>query len=137
MIVDTIRGNILNTSLKHIAFAINTEGKNDSGVAGQISRMFWKDIASTGEKNLGVVFSREFGDITFHAIVCHSLEANGWKNTPEVVRKCLDDLEIPETEKIAIVLIGSGIVGNLGRADVFAILGGMARSTKKVVIYTL
>ena len=35
MVVKTIQEDIFNTEAKHIAFAVNTEGYNDAGFAGQ------------------------------------------------------------------------------------------------------
>jgi len=40
MIVDMVRGDIFETDCKYIAFAVNTEGINDAGFAGQVSRRF-------------------------------------------------------------------------------------------------
>ena len=72
MIVDTIRGNVFDTPHNHIAFAVNTEGYNDAGFAGQVSRQ-WKELSSTGGNKLGEVLSKKIGNKTFHALVCLSL----------------------------------------------------------------
>lgn len=139
MIVDTVRGDVFKTPYNHIAFAVNTEGYNDAGFAGVVSSRYWPELANTGPRKLGDVIRNywERKDVTFHALVCHSLAADGWKNTSQTVTKCLDLLDVPDNETIAIVLMGAGMVGQLGGADVFSILGGMARSRKKVVVYTL
>ncbi|MEK7598774.1 MAG: hypothetical protein AAB487_03490 [Patescibacteria group bacterium] len=137
MIADTIRGDVFQASNQHIAFAVNTEGYNDAGFAGAVSSRHWPELANTGKKKLGDVFSKNVKGKTFHALVCHSLDANGWKRTAETVTKCLDSLNVPEDQTIAIVLMGAGMIGQMGGADVFAILGGMARSKKRVAIYTL
>lgn len=135
MIVDTVHGNVFETSHTHIAFAVNTEGFNDAGFAGQVSSRYWEGLANTGKKELGDVFSNKTNEKTFHALVCHSLGEGGWKKTAEIVTECLDSIDV--TGIIAVVLMGAGMVGQIGGADVFAILGGMARSKKRVVVYTL
>jgi len=135
VIVDLVRANIFHTNHKTIAFAVNIEGHNDSGFAGQVSSGYWRELADTGRKQLGDVLSREVGDKTFYALVCHSLGKDGWKKTPETLEKCLNSINVPEDETIAIVLIGSGMIGQLGGADTFAVLGAMARSKKRLVIY--
>ena len=139
MIVGMFRGDIFKTSCCHIAFAVNTEGLNDAGFAGAVSSRYWPELADTGEKKLGEVMCKKSKKEkkTFHALVCHSLDDGGWKGTAETVTKCLDSLDVPDDETIAIVLMGAGLIGQMGGADVFSILGGMARSKKRVTVYTL
>ena len=137
MIVNTTRGDVFQAPNKHIAFAVNTEGFNDAGFAGAVSSRHWPQLANIGTMKLGDVISMNSNGKTFHALVCHSLGGDGWKKTAETVTRCLDSLDVPDDETIAIVLMGAGMVGQLGNADVFSILGGMARSKKKVAVYTL
>lgn len=137
MIVDTIRGDVFKASHAHIAFAVNTEGFNDAGFAGAVSSRHWNELANTGKKKLGDVLSKNGKGKTFHALVCHSLGGDGWNKTAETVTKCLDSLDVPDTETIAVVLMGAGMVGQMGGADVYSILGGMARSKKRLAVYTL
>ena len=136
MIVNTTYGDVFKTSNKHIAFAVNTEGFNAAGFAGSVSR-YWPKLANTGPKKLGDVISKNGTNKIFHALVCHSLGNDGWEKTAETVTKCLDSLDVPNDETIAIVLMGAGMIGQLGGANVFSILGGMARSKKRVDVYTL
>lgn len=136
-----IRADIWKTKYKHIAFAVNTEGHNDVGFAGQVCSRIWAKLAYTGP--LANTGPRQFGEIlsfkaigkTFHALVCHSLAENGWKNTPEVLEECLNSLDVSNKETIAIVQIGDGVMGYVGGADEFAILGAMARSEKRLCVY--
>lgn len=137
MIVDMVRGNIFECSYRHIAFAVNSEGYNDAGFAGQVSSNDWPELANIGQKTLGDVLSKEVEGRTYHALVCHSLRGDCWKRTPETVTKCLDSLKTPDDEIIGVVLMGAGMVGQICGADVFANIGGMARSNKKVAVYTL
>lgn len=137
MIAKRVRGDILETPLRHIAFATNTEGFNDGGFAGVVSSKYWPDLVITGPKNLGEVLSYECEDKTFHALVCHSLKLRGWEKTPEAVAKCLDSLPVSDDESVAVVLMGSGEIGQMQGADVPAILDALARSRKKLVLYTL
>ena len=56
---------------------------------------------------------------------------------PEVVTKCLDSLDVPDNEPIAVVLMGGGMIGQMMGAEVEAIKRGMQRSKKQVVVYSL
>jgi hypothetical protein len=135
MIVNATRGDAFKTPHKHIAFAVNTDGSNDVGFAGAVSSRYWPGLINTGQKKLGETMSKNCKGKTFHALVCYELSGDGWNKTAETVTKCLDSLDLPDDETIAIVLIGAGMIGQLGGADVFAILGGMARSKKRVAVY--
>jgi len=98
---------------------VNIEGFNDAGFAGAVSSRCWNQLANTGKKTLGDVLTKNGKDKTFHALVCHSLGGDGWSKTAETVTKCLDSLNVPETETIAIVLMGTGMLGQMGGADFF------------------
>lgn len=135
MIVNRVRGDVFKTPLKHIAFAVNTEGYNDSGFAGAVSSRFWPALGNTGGNTLGEVLHHTVNGKTFHALVCHELKANGWSRTPQLVEKCLNS--IPGNDEIAVVLMGSGLIGQMGGADVNAILKGMEASKKRVHVYSL
>lgn len=137
MIIDMVRGDIFKSPHKHVAFAVNVEGYNDAGFAGQVSSRYWRDLANTGKKQLGDILTRKMDDKTFHAIVCHALTKEGWHYTAVTVEKCLDRIEAPMDEVIGVVLMGGGMIGQMSGADVFAILGSMARVKRMVVVYTL
>ena len=136
MIVDMIRADVLKAPQRHIVFAVNMEGFNDVGFAGQVSSRFWQELASTGPKKLGEVMTHEAGDHTFHAVVCYSLGKGGWQQTPELVTSALNVMDVAK-ESIAVVLMGAGMVGQMSGADVYANLGALARSNKRIVVYTL
>ena len=136
MIVNRVRGDIFAESQKHVAFAVNTEGYNGAGFAGQVSSRIWPKLAKTGGNKLGDVLTYKNGNKTYHALVCHSLEEGGWNETPRVARECLDKIDVPEGEEIAVVLMGSGPVGMMQGADVDAILAGMKNSKMKLIVYT-
>jgi hypothetical protein len=129
-IVDKIKGNVLETDCLHICFAINIQGDNSRGFSGIIAREYWPDIEKTKKMMLGETIGWKCGSITFHGLVCYSLDqVHGWDETPDAVTKCLNSLSIPDDEVIAIVRIGEGG----GREE--DIEGGIARSNKNVVIY--
>lgn len=134
MVVKTVQDDIFNSEAKHIAFAVNTEGYNDAGFAGQISSKYWNELANCGEHEIGTVLSKTVGDKTFHALVCHSLH-NGWgENQAEVIKKCFD--KIPANgEPIATVAIGSGFVGTLSGANFRQIVCGMHDSEQKIMLH--
>lgn len=134
MVVKTISEDIFNTDAKHIAFAINKEGFNDSGFAGVVARKCWPELVNTGEKEIGTVLSKTVGEKTFHGLVCHSLE-DGWgDNQREIIKTCFD--KIPTNgEKVATIAIGTGFMGMLGGANFREIICGMHDSSQQVTIY--
>lgn len=136
MIVNVVRGDIFKSDLKHIVFAINTEGANDEGFCEVVGeKAAWHELASTGPKPLGAVISKKVGDRTFYGIAVHALVPGGWSKAPATIEKALN--ELPTDEVIGVVLMGGGMIGQASGADVLANLGAMARSTKKLAVYTL
>ena len=136
MIIRKVPGDIFKGPEKHIAFAINVEGYNDSGFAGVISANFWPQLVNTGTQKLGTVLSKECKGRTFHAIVCHGLksENGGWEQAPQMIKNGLDSINT-NGEPIAIVPIGAGLVGMLSGADPKANIMGMEASKQKVILY--
>ena len=134
MIVKTIQDNIFNTEAKHIAFAINTEGYNDAGFAGQVSSEYWNELANCGKHELGAVLSKTVGDKTFHALVCHSLH-DGWgENQAETIKECFD--KIPSNgEPVATIAIGTGFVGIMSGANFRQIVCGMHDSNQEIMLH--
>lgn len=138
MISRQVRGDIFQSEFNHTVFAINTEGHNDAGFAGLVSSKFWPELSNTGEKELGAVLSKEVSPGQWlHGLVCHSLSDNGWAETPNVVRDCLDSIPVEDDEEIGAVLMGSGPIGRMMGADVNEILRGIDSSKKKVAVFTL
>lgn len=137
MITDVINGDIFNTPHKHIAFAINTEGFNDSGFAGQVAmRAPQITTPSIGGNNLGDVVSAEVEGKTFHGLVCHSLKENGWKHAPSSIIECLNKINVSDDEPIAIILMGAGMIGQMSGADIKANINAIYASKKNCIIYT-
>lgn len=140
MIIDMILGDVLETPYNHIAFKVNPDGWNSSSsAAGQISWRYGLGLEYTGEKSLGEVMSYQAGEKTLHALVCHSCDNSreSFKDMPKTVTKCLDSLDVPENEIIAVVLMTPGSwEGEVSGANYIEILGGIARSKKKVVVYS-
>ena len=136
MVVKAVQDNIFNTDAKHIAFAINTEGYNDSGFAGKVSSKYWNELAVCGKHELGTVLSKTVGDKTYHALVCHSLN-DGWgDNQAEVIKECFD--KIPASgEPIATIAIGTGFVGLLTGANFKQIICGMHDSNQQIVLHSI
>jgi O-acetyl-ADP-ribose deacetylase (regulator of RNase III) len=134
MVVKTIQKDVFETEAKHIAFAINKEGLNDSGFAGQVSRRYWNELANCGEHEIGTILSKTVGDKTYHALVCHSLH-DGWgDNQRETIKECFD--KIPANgEPIATIAIGTGLVGLLSGASFRQIVCGMHDSEQQVILH--
>jgi hypothetical protein len=138
MIKEQIRGDIFQSPCKHIAFAVNTEGRNNRGFAGKVSDIY-PELLETGGNRLGeiITLGRQDQEKIFHAIVCHSLAADpGWSRASEIIEDCLNWLDIPDNEPIAVVLMGGGPIGEEMGADVLANLAAMERSKKTIVVYS-
>lgn len=138
MVKNEVRGDIFATSDKHIIFAINTEGYNDSGFAGAVSRKCWPELANTGGNKLGEVLTKKSGDKTFYAIVCHSLQAkNGWGDSPQIIEKAINEMQFPETENASIVAIGAGMIGIMSGAPTVKIYEAFKKCKKNLSVYML
>lgn len=134
MVVKTVQDNIFNSEAKHIAFAVNAEGYNDSGFAGQVSRKYWNELANCGEHEIGTVLSKTIGDKTFHALVCHSLHGDWGENQAEIIKECFDKI-LADGEPIATIAIGTGLIGMLSGANFRQIVCGMHDSTQQIMLY--
>ena len=135
MVIKSIQDDIFNSKAKHIAFAINTEGYNDSGFAGKVSSEYWPELANCGKNEIGTVLSKTIGDKTFHALVCHSLH-NGWgENQADIIKECFDNIPAND-EEIAAIAIGTGFVGMLSGADFRQIVCGMHDSKQQIMLYS-
>lgn len=134
MVVKTVQDNVFNSEAKHIAFAVNAEGYNDSGFAGQVSRKYWNELANCGEHEIGTVLSKTIGDKTFHALVCHSLHGDWGENQAEIIKECFDKIPA-DGEPIATIAIGTGLIGMLSGANFRQIVCGMHDSTQQIMLY--
>jgi len=102
-----------------------------------VANRFWPGLANIGPLYLGQTLSRKVGGRVFHALVCHTLEPDGFRSTPRIIIQCLDALAVPADQVIACVKIGDGPLGRVCGADVPAILRGIDRSNKRVMVYWL
>ena len=132
MIIQEKTGDILKGKENRIAFAVNTEGANDSGFAGMISRKYWPELAYIGETKLGTVLTKKVNSLEFFALCCHSLK-EGWNNQQEIIKQCFD--AISGDEPVASISIGTGLVGILSGANFTLIRAGMEASKKKIILY--
>ena len=134
MVIKTVQKDIFETEAKHIAFAINSEGYNDAGFAGQVSKKYWSELANCGEHKIGTVLTKKVGNKTYHAIVCHSLY-NGWgENQAEVIKDCFNKIDT-NGEPIATIAIGTGFVGAMSGANFREIVCGMHESNQKIILH--
>lgn len=135
MIVKSAQGDIFDSKAEHIAFAINTEGINDSGFAGVVARNYWPELQYCGHNELGTVLSKTVENKTYHALVCHSLQ-NGWgDNQAEIICKCFN--KIPAYgERIASVAIGNSFVGIMSGANFRQIICGMHDANQELELYS-
>lgn len=137
MINKTESGNIFATKAKHIAFSINAEGAVGGGFDGQVAEKDWPELLKCGPQKIGTVLSKTVGDVTYHALVTHSLK-NGWgteEEQRENTRKCFDNIPVPVGEEIATIAIGTGMIGMLSGANPRQIVCGMCDSKHNITYY--
>lgn len=135
MVVKTVDGDIFKTDAKHIAFAINKEGINDAGFAGNVA-YYWPELEYCGAHEIGTVLSKTIGEKTFHALVCHSLKEGWGEDQAETIKECFNNIPVDDEEPIASIAIGTGFVGMMSGADFKQIASGMMTSSKKVALHT-
>ncbi len=137
MIRKVINGNVFTTNLNDIAFAINTSGFNDDGFAGQVMA-HTTAFANTGEQSLGTLISVSGGaNKNFHGIVCHSLNPGGWDKAPQAITEALDKIDVPDDKEVAVVLMGTGMIGQMSGADGRANVKAIHASKKNCVVYSI
>jgi hypothetical protein len=138
MITDIIRGDIFTSDHNHIVFGINAEGYNDAGFAGAVAARGWKELENCGPHPLGTVLERTINGKMFHAVVCHRLERDGWRETPTILENTLNAMiSASVKDTVGMVLVGGGPVGRFAGSDVMANLGAIARSSRPVAVYYL
>ena len=144
MIIDVVEGDVLaDADAKVVVFAVNVEGANDAGFAGQVARAAWPELAHRGPTTPGVL-SHEHDGRRFYAIVCHSLGEEGWEQAPLWIERGLNEVNRRERrrggsspEVADVVLMGAGAGGQARGADVLANLGAIARSRAACRVWTL
>ena len=137
MINKSEKGNIFNTTAKHIAFSINSEGAVGGGFDGQVIEKGWPELLQSGQNPIGTVFSKTIDGITYHALVTHSLK-NGWGTPFEQwlnTKACFDNIPVENGEEIASIAIGTGFIGALSGASPKHIVCGMMDSRQNITIY--
>lgn len=134
-----VQGDIFSTPADHIAFGVhwpNKEGhynNNDGGFSSLVASYGWQDLGEVVFEK-GVPITKRIRGKYFHALPVHTPEEGGWHESPKLIELCLNKLEVPSTEVIAVVLIGGGNAGQKYKASVSNI-EGMIRSYKTVVLY--
>jgi hypothetical protein len=134
MIITEKKGDIFTTEDKHIVFALNTNGYNDGGFAGQVAKRGFTEILNTGGNQLGEVLEKTIDGITYHGIVCHSLEPGGWAESPEIILKALNEMTFDDNASI--VAIGAGFISALSGAPWDRIKESFNKCNKRLTIWT-
>lgn len=135
MVIKAVQNNVFKAKENHIAFAVNTEGVNNCGFAGQVSDRYWNELADCGPQQLGTVLSKQINGKTFHALVCHSLSEGWGENQADIIKECFD--KIPSNEEpVATIAIGTGFIGIISGADFSQIVCGMHDSHQQIVLYS-
>jgi hypothetical protein len=139
MIVDVISDDILNSSCKHVVFAIKTEGINSNM---GFCKEFCEHVLScfsVGPKTIGklgdVVSIVPKTDTKYYGIVCYSQEW-GWDSVAEAVKNGLDKLQVPENETIAVAMLETGFIGYVSGHNARKILEAIHASNKQCIVYS-
>jgi hypothetical protein len=136
MIINVINENVFGTHCKHIAYAVDMEGQNSGGFAAVVAAII-PGTAYIGKHPLGTTLSVKVGKKTYHALVCRSVKS-GWDKTPQAIVECLDKIDIPDEEPIAVVLPGGSMSAQIYTgADVRANTEALHTSKKSIIVYTL
>lgn len=148
MIIDVVRRDIFVSEHEHVVFAANTEGKNDSGFAGQVARRCWQGLFDAGKRSLGEVLKHhtparstlggyQEPERTYYAVVCHSLYS-GWGDAPRALEEGLESIgEAEKPLEVGAVLMGADVVGQVQGADPMQNMGALARSRHHITVYSL
>lgn len=134
MITQEKRGDIFTTKDKHIIFAINSNGYNDSGFAGQVAKRGFTEIINTGGNKFGEVIEKTIDGITYHGIVCHSLEPGGWAESPGIILKALNEMAFDDNASI--VAIGAGFIGAISGAPWNEIKEAFKKCNKRLTVWS-
>lgn len=115
-ILQQVQGDVLESGLP-IVFAVNSEGINDGGFAGVISRREWPILASIGPCEMGAVLPFPTDKPRLYALVCHSLDSGEWDLA--AITAGLDKIadERGDQDEVAVVWMGRGFVGRLSGVD--------------------
>ena len=135
----TIKGNVLESKEKHVAFAISEEGglRNAGGFSGElIGRGLWPELIHVANRKPGEVVSHTASNgVTYHALVIHSFKPNGWLNAVPYLRKALASLPVNPKDAVAFVQIGTGSAGQAGGANPTMIMAEFALTRLNLVVY--
>jgi hypothetical protein len=135
MIVDMIQGDVLDSNARDILFTIHPRGSvDDAGLAAVIASRYWTALGdSERARKVGVILTHDTckDEVEparrFHALVTPTDPAKA----PAVVEAELEDMNLIEPRDP----LAFGLVGFAG-AKVFPLLGALARTKRRVVVYT-
>jgi hypothetical protein len=134
MIIKILHEDIFASSYTDIAFGLNIEGINNFGVASAIGQRYIPELFRSGPQEMGTVLTFENGGRKFHGLVCSSMQS--WSETPSALLKCLNKVQL-KGDVLAIVPIGTGLIGYMSHADVSANLQAIHASSVNCAVYSL
>lgn len=134
-IADTVRGfSPFGTTINHVAFMIG-ENEPHEGTAKLVVENFWPEFLEVTDRKIGEVFSKEDDSgRVFYALTCRSNENQG-KGFSKHVASCLDLMDVPDGERIALIVTGRDMKGSPNQNKLLEIFQGVENSRKKVVIF--
>src|SRR5690606_10958137 len=95
----------------------------------------WPERKNMGENKLGDVISKQIGDKTLHAIICYSVYENALSWSSTIVEQCLENLDLPADEKIAIIWMKNGEGEFANEEGYFEPMEPVARSKCEFITY--
>lgn len=139
MVTKYTQGDVFASKHKTIIFATNTDGLNDAGFAGLVTRRYWPALHDRQKRVMGSIRSARFDmmDVTFHALVCHDLNDGGWLYTAHHIRQGLNQLAETNPGIMACVLMGSGPVGQSQGAPLDEIKVALEDSEAQLEVFYL
>ena len=134
VIIEEKIGDIFEAPEKYTAFAVNTNGVNDSGLAGMMFRKY-PNLALTYPNFHPIPAGAHFFDISKDKVLCllaaHTLGEPWDHEKTQIAINGLSEIQEP----IAIVKIGTGMIGQMLNADWDKIRKMLENSPAKFVIY--
>lgn len=132
-----INGRINETNCRHIASMVSVSGSYEFGEVGKFLGRFWPDLSEINEMQIGTTLSHLTEGRNFHLLACYSREWDEKTKMPGFLEQCLNKLQIPEGETIALQVSDYHPSKKTDEivCGIYEILGAIARSKVSAVVY--
>jgi len=135
---ETVRGfSVLETNINYIAFTVDVSNKETAYTfARLVSDRAWPELANFQPKKPGEMSFKEADDgRVYFALACRNSKTGNQK-IGELIKICLDKMEAPEDELVALLVTGADVRSAKKKDNFLAILKGAMDCNKKVVVFT-